>query len=173
MRRPLLRSVRLLLYQRLALLRHRQQRCAETSAICQALLAQPHKVLRPMRPALLLMLAESQLACQQYLPCFEALWQLSSLRLNLLEVLQKLLIQTRYEVGVRQWPAALERLPQKVAAAELMPAAQCGMMHALLALSASRASRAQEAHWLRQRAQLLCDQRQLAAAGLTPASVGI
>lgn len=166
-RRALLRSVRLLLYQRLALLRHRQNRCAETGAICQALLAQEHRVLRPMRAGLLLMLAESQLACQQFLPCYEALRQLSGLRLNLLEVLQKLLIQTRYEVGVGQWAAALQKLKQKVAAAELMPAAQCGTLHALLALAARRAGRQAEGEWLGRRAELLCEERQLAALGLT------
>lgn len=171
-RRALLRSVRLLLYQRLALLRHRQNRCGETSAICQALLAQRHRVLRPMRAGLLLMLAESQWACRQVLPCYEALRQLSGLRLNLPEVLQKLLIQTRYEVGVGQWAAALQKLGPKVAAAELLPAAQCGAMHALLAVAAGRAGRKEQAQWLRRRAELLCDERQLAAAGLKPAGTG-
>lgn len=160
-RRPLLRWVRLMLYHRLAVLRHRQGRFDQSAAICRAVLAQRMGPARQVRPHLLLMLAEARLQFRDPAGAYPALLELYATRLGLSESLQRLALQTRYEVMAGQDDAALHRTTQKIELAELMPAAQCGAMHALLATAATRARRDDLAHWLRARAELLCTPEQL------------
>ena len=161
-RLPLVRSIRLLLYHRLAVLRHRQGRYAEAANICDGVLALPLGRARSVRSSLLLLLCESRLETRDLLGAYAALRELYQLRIGLTEALQRLLLRTRYEVmaGYDAW--ALDRLESRLQLAEVMPYRQCGAMHALLALAAER-SRSEHAPRLRARAELLCPPEQLEA----------
>jgi len=159
--KPLLGWVRLMLYDRLAGLRHRQQQYAESLAICATVLRYRLGPARDARPHLLLMLAEAALERRDMVSAYYALLELYHLRLSLHEALQRLALQTRYEVMCGYDDAALQRAAQKVQLAELMPAAQCGALHAILATAAKRTEARDLAHWLWQRAELLCTHEQL------------
>jgi len=87
--------------------------------------------------------------------------------LGLIDSLQRLSLQTQYEVAIGADAAALGGLRQKVELSELMPAAQCGAMHALLAIASQRRGQHEVAQWLRRRAELLCTAEQLAGMGAT------
>lgn len=177
---PLHRSVRVLLYHRLAMLRHRQQRYAETSAICQVLLRQSlgmttnlmsaprgtmsagadgadgmHDRAGGLRTHILLMLAESRLRCGDLAGAWTALSQLHSAPVSLIESLQRLALQTQYEIAAGQYDAALAQIEHKIRLAELMPAPQCGAIHSLLADAAEYSGRERLATWLNARADLL------------------
>ncbi|MEX2215739.1 MAG: hypothetical protein WD768_16630 [Phycisphaeraceae bacterium] len=155
------RTLRILLYQRLALLRHRQGNYAESGAICQAVLNQPLGKAEHVRVPLLLILIESRLTEGDGVAAYAGIMQLRARPIALLESLQLLALQTRYEVQLGYDDSALSRIAEKTRMAELMPAPQCGAMHAMLAASARRASRAGLAAWLRGRAELLCSSEQL------------
>ena len=166
--RPLLAWVRLMLYHRLAGLRHRQQRYEESLAICAAVL--PHHLgpARDARGHLLLMLVEAALERRDLISAYHGLLELHGTRLSLVEALQRLALQTRYEVLCGHHDHALWRAAEKVQLAELMPAAQCGAVHAILATAATHTRQEQLAHWLWQRTELLCTPeqvRQLRAGG--------
>jgi len=172
-RRMLPRPVRLLLYHQLAGLRHRQQRFEETVAICQAVLmymtakADAYRLPgitqagRHVRVQVLLLLAESQLQQRDIGGAWQTLASLHGCTMNLTESLQRLALQTQYEVAAGYDEAALHQLDRKVALAELMPAAQCGAIHAMLGVAARRKQQTQLAKWLAQRAALLCTPQQL------------
>ena len=161
---PLQRSVRLLLFHRLAVLCYRQRRFAETAAICQAVLTHRLGSARAVRGHLLLMLAEARLETGDMHGAYAALLELHRGRLSLAESLQRLALQTRYEVACGYHMSALENLPRKVQLIELMPGPQCGLMHDLLAIAATHARQDTLAAWLRSRAELLCTPEQRAAA---------
>ncbi len=186
---PMQRSVRLLLYHRLASLRHRQRRFNEAIAISRALLAynlvamdrttrgiggsgvngamnllQPgdtRPTLGPVRAHLLLLLAESSLEVGDLPGAYDALMQLHSGRLGLQETLQRLSIQTRYELAIGQPNYAVQNLRQKVQWAELMPVQHGGALHAMLAHAAQQSGQREAAQWLWSRAKLLCTAEQL------------
>ena len=160
-RRPLMRWVRLLLYHRLAAIRHRQHRFHESAAICRAVLNEPLGPARRQRGALLLMLAEASLQCRDMHGAYGALYELHREKLGLAERLQRLAIQTRYEVLSGHDRSALGGLRNKLLLAELMPAEHCGAMHAMLTASARRAGKPELADWLWRRSQLLCGPEQL------------
>jgi len=160
-RRALMRWVRLLLYHRLASIRHRQHRFAESAAICQAILAQPLGPARRQRGSMLLILAEASMQCHDLHSTYWALVQLQEVKLNLAERLQRLAIQTRYEVLSGHDRAALSGIQQKLLLAELMPAEHCGAMHAMLTASAKRAGKQELADWLFKRSELLCGRERL------------
>lgn len=160
-RRPLMRWVRLLLYHRLAAIRHRQHRFQESAAICRMVLAEPLGPARRQRGSLLLMLAEASLQCRDMHGAYGALYELHREKLGLAERLQRLAIQTRYEVLSGHDRAALGGLRDKLMLAELMPAEHCGAMHAMLTASARRAGKTELADWLWRRSQLLCGPEQL------------
>lgn len=160
-RRPLMRWVRLLLYHRLAAIRHRQHRFHESAAICRAVLGEPLGPARKQRGSLLLMLAEASLQCRDMHGAYAALCDLHREKLGLAERLQRLAIQTRYEVLNGHDRSALGGLRDKLLLAELMPAEHCGAMHAMLTASARRAGRAELADWLWRRSELLCGPEQL------------
>ncbi len=161
-RQPLQRSVRLLLYHRLAMLRHRQQRLAESAAICQALLSSRRGLAREVRVHLLLMLVEAHLQFHDLGTAYQGLTALHRIRLNLLEQLQRMAMQVRYEVLAGHHRAALDQIDRTLQLVELMPAAQCGMLHLLLATAAERSANTSLAAWLRSRAELLCTPEQIA-----------
>jgi hypothetical protein len=156
-RRPLMRGVRLMLYHRLALMRHRQRRYAESALICQTLLTYRLGAAEQTRCHMLLMLAEARLECGDMLGTFFALSELYRMPLSLIEALQRLALQTRYEVTAGHFAAAIHHWRQKLAMAEIMPAWPCGMMHVMLATAAQRAGQSELAAWLDKRSRLLID----------------
>lgn len=160
-RRLLQRPVRLLLYHRLAMLRHRQRRLSESAAICRALLGLPRSLPREVRAHLLMLLAEAQLEYQDLAGAHSSLLGLHNMSLNLLEELQRLTLQLRYEVSAGHDQPALSGVGKKLRLAELLPPVQCGMVHLLLATAAKRAHRAGLADWLERRAALLCSPDQI------------
>ncbi len=160
-RRPLMRWVRLMLYHRLASIRHRQQRFAESAAICQAVLTQPLGPASAQRGRLLLMLTEARLQCRDLYGAYRSLCELHHQRLGLVESLQRLAIQTRYEVLAGHDRAALSNTRQKLLMAELMPPVHCGAMHAMLTTAAARTGQDELADWLWRRSLLLCGAQQL------------
>ncbi len=160
-KRPLMRWVRLMLYHRLAAVRHRQHRFAESAAICRAVLGRPLGPARRQRGSLLLMLAEASLQCRDLHGAYSALSGLQGERLGLAERLQRLAIQTRYEVLSGHDRAALNGIQQKLLMSELMPAEHCGAMHAMLTASAKRTGKDELADWLWRRSELLCGREQL------------
>jgi hypothetical protein len=160
-RRPVMRWVRLLLYHRLAAIRHRQHKFAESAAICRSVLSEPLGPARRQRASLLLMLAEASLQCRDLHGAYAALCDLQGERLGLAERLQRLAIQTRYEVLAGHDRAALHGVRQKLLMAELMPAEHCGAMHAMLTASAKRAGKHELADWLWRRSELLVGREQL------------
>ncbi len=165
-RAPLQRSVRLLLYHRLAMLRHRQRNYEESAAIAHTMLRYPLGPVTEIRPHLLLILGESRLLARDFWQTWYALTMLYRCRLNLIERLQVLTLQTRYEVATGQDAAALRDLDRKIALCELMPAPQCGAMHAILAVASRRRHDTALADWLRRRADLICLPEQLADIGV-------
>ena len=160
-RMPLHRPVRLMLYHRFAVLRHRQQRFAETGAICRALLAQRLGHAERVRAHLLLLLVESHLAENDPSGAYVGLAELHQMPLSLVESLQRMALQTRYEVAVGYDQLALDGIQHKIELAELMPAPQCGAVHAMFAVAASRSRRDALADWLRRRAELICGAEEL------------
>ena len=160
-RQPLQRSLRLLLYHRLATLRQRQHRLPEAATICQALLSQRKGVSKEIRVHLLLMLAEAQLHHQDLGGAHHSLVELHRTPLNLLESSQRLSLQVRYEVIAGHDQAALYDIKRKIQMAELLPPAQCGALHLILATAARRTSVKPLAQWLQDRAQLMCTAQQI------------
>lgn len=159
---PLHRSLRLLLYHRLAALRYRQERFGEVAGICRAILAQHPAPSPPARAKLLLMLAEAMLECREFAGAYAALSDLSRMRLSMIDALHRVWLQTRYEVAAGYDAQAMLNLEFRVELAEMMPPAQGAMTHALLAIAAERAEQPARAAWLRERARLLCTDEQLA-----------
>lgn len=173
--KPLMTWVRLMLYHRLAGLRHRQRRFEESLAIAAAVLQRQRRLgpAREARAHLLLMLAEAAMERRDLISAYHALLQLHYTRLSLVEALQRLALQTRYEVMCGYHQRALHRRDQKVQLAELMPAAQCGAVHAILATAATHTRQEGLAHWLWRRAELLCTAEQLSELKTGGFSIGI
>lgn len=169
-RRALPRWVRLMVVHRLAVLRHRQQDFVASSAIAQTLLTTP----RPgpaniHRAHLLLLLAEARLELRDATGAWLTLVELTRTPLGLTEALQRLALRTRYELMVGQNESAVHAIEQKTRLAELMPAPQCGALHAMLATAAQRAGHPDWHARLWPRVELLCSKQeldQLRAGGL-------
>lgn len=183
---PLPGSLRLLLYHRLAVIRLRQGRWTETAAICQSLLEQKpirtgrlalpawatisglnDPVMASLRVSLWLMLAESCLNLGDLRGAYQALTELHRLRLSLPENLQRLAVQSRYELAAGYPRQALANLPEKIRLAELMPAPVCAQVHAWWMQAAEQAGEKELAVWLRRRLELLGPPR-LTSAHFTP-----
>lgn len=167
-RRPVGRSIRLLLYHRLAVLRHRQGQFFEVGVIAQSLLAYPLRSVEHIRTHLLLLLAESQLRVGNPTTAHGAMQQLHKRNLQLVESLQLLALQTQYEVSLGYHTDALNNLDEKIRLAEIMPGPQCGALHAMLATAANRTQRQTLADWLQRRAELLCSSKQLNELSVPP-----
>ncbi|MEM9881588.1 MAG: hypothetical protein AAF800_01570 [Planctomycetota bacterium] len=157
------RWVRLMLLHRLAVLRHRQQRFAESAAIAQTVLttARPGPA-ATHRGHLLLLLAEARLELRDLPGAWLALTELYRRPLGLHEALQRLALRTRYELSAGRPDAAVAGIDRKVALAELMPGPQCGALHAMLAAAARDAGRDDWHRALWPRVELLCGAEQLA-----------
>lgn len=158
--KPLARQVRLLTWHRLATLRHQQQNHDQTITTCHSVLMHPLRNVEAVSQHLLLMLAESQLACNDAYGAYMSLTELSRRPLSLTHTLQKLALQTRYLLLVGYDEVALTDLHDNVQMAELMPPLQCGAMHVLLHVAASRCGQTMQANWLDERAQLLLSEEQ-------------
>ena len=154
-RRGLLGWVRLTIYHVWATARHAQGRHDEAAELCASVLARPLGPAEPARVDLLLMLVESLLETGRPEAAWAPLTTLAALPLHLPQAMQRLRLQTRYEVEVGCPAASTHRLHAKVALAELMPAAQCGQVHAWLADACEATGRPDQAAWLRARAELL------------------
>ncbi|WP_145079671.1 hypothetical protein [Poriferisphaera corsica] len=166
-RKPLLKWVRLMIYHRLAMVRHRQGHYVESAAICRGVLKHGLGPAEGSRGHLLLIWAEASIELRDMTGAYEALRQLHGMRLSLLEGLQRLCLQIRYEVIVGNDAAAVGNLDNKLEMLELLPAAQCGVVHRLLAVAAERIGEAEMAEYLNKRARLLCTEKQLEGLGMS------
>jgi hypothetical protein len=153
-KRPLQRAVRLMLYHRLALLRHRQMRFYESATICHFILSQPTAIVPKLRTSLLLVQTESLLHIGDVSGAFGAISQLQASPLRLGDRLQLLPLQIRYELLADQNRIAITHVKERVRLAELMPSFQCGAVHGMLAVAAERTDQPALAKWLHARADL-------------------
>jgi hypothetical protein len=152
----LYRTGRILVYHHFAVLRHRQGRFEESSAICWALLAESENGLaRSLRTTLLIMFSEDRLQLHDLAGAHGAIAQLYAQHLSLVETLQLLLLQIRYESACGYDDRLLWNLPRRIELIELMPHGAAGLCHCLLAEAADRTGRADLADWLHRRAELL------------------
>ena len=160
-KRGLVSWVRMMVYHAWAALRHRQGRYEESAALCRGVLSRRLGPGEGARPNLLLMFVEASLETQRPFDAYPALGALYAVPLDLNEALQRLGLQTRYELMIGADNAAFDRWADKVAMAELMPPAQAGATHAMLALAAQRLGQTDAQRWLARRAELLCTPAQL------------
>lgn len=152
----LYQSVRGALYHQLALLRRRQGRLDDAAAICIALLDPQRLRLPPAaRTKVRLLLADLSLLRGDLLTAWHMLVQLHTDRLELIELLQRIELQTRYEFACGYHRAMLEQLPTKIHLAEIMPPITGAAMHLMLAHAASGCHCHATADWLKERGQLL------------------
>jgi hypothetical protein len=166
-RRPLLKWVRLLLYQRLAILRHQQRRYDEAAAICEQVLSYRLGPAEGVREHLLLLLAEARIDRGDARGAYPAIATLYPMTLPMIESMHRLTLQTRYELLAGYPERALWQHGHKLRLAELMPAGPAGALHAMLATAADRCGQGQLATWLWQRVELLAtdEQRELFGRG--------
>ena len=176
---PLQPAVRMLFYHRLAALRHRQQRYVESTAIVTLVLTRREGLQKSLsryaengaqgsplatdgaspdqfRAQLLLLMVDGRLRCGDELGAYLGLADLHRMVLSLPNQLQRLALQTRYEIAVGQTSHALRNLEHKLGLFELLPAGECGVMHMFLAIAAIDQDKRSLAHRLRRRARLLC-----------------
>jgi len=154
----LYRTVRILVYHHLAVLRHRQGRFEESSAICSALLSLDDTgMARSLRSTLLMIFAEDRLQLGDLAGAHAAIVNLYNQKLPLVESLQHLMLQMRYEAACGYDDHLLWNLRKKVELLELMPPPACAMCHRLLADAAERRGTKELADHLRRRADLLAD----------------
>lgn len=158
--KPLVKQVRLLTYHRLATLRHQQQDFAQTIMICQSILFHELKNAEPITQHVLLMLTESHIASGDAQGAYMSLLDLSDRPLSLTHRLQKLALQTRYELLVGYHQNAITDIHAKIQMAELMPPLQCGAMHVLFQVAASNCDKTSLTQWLEERARLLLSDEQ-------------
>jgi len=152
----LYRSVRVMLYHHLAVLRHRQRRYGETMRICWALLSRPsHGLGDNVQRRVRLLLADACLHRGEPVHAHAALVPLYVEQLDLNDALQLLDLQTRYERMCGQASRMLHVAQRKVRLAELMPPEPAARIHRLLGEAAEMLNRPQTAAWLHERAALL------------------
>lgn len=154
-RRPLPGWVRLALVGRWAALRHRQRRFDESADAAQAVVAKLRRPLLPMRPQLLLLIAEARLETGHVDAAHAALAEVIQLPRDLQENLQHLALQTRYELAAGHAAWAVQHAGNRIAWAELMPAPLSATVHAMLATAADRTQHSRLASWLWARVELL------------------
>jgi hypothetical protein len=142
-------------YYRLSLLRFRQRRYVEAAMIADDLIALDHRTLRQHRANLLLMRTECALRLGDLNGAYRGLSELHPMNLSLLESLQRLLLRTLYESNTRRYDHVMHGWRDKVISADLMPQAQCRMMHDLMAAAAKQRGMPDLGQWLSDRAGLL------------------
>ena len=188
-RRPMQQAIRLLLYHRLAVLRHRQGRYAQAAAIATTVLSQQGRALRALDSTgemgirgtdsdgagtiqvhLLLLMVDCRLRCGDLVGAYWGLVDLQRMRLTIVDLLQVLTLQTRYEMATGHTAAALRQIEQKMKLFELLPATECGVMNALLSIAAKVQHQYPLARRLQQRARLMCTAEQFTALMATNTS---
>lgn len=156
----LYRTVRIVLYHQLAMLRHRQGRFDEASMICATLLTQSDLGLAGrLRHALMLILAEARLLQHDAPGAYAPLAAMHGLGsdLTLGERVQLLGLQIRYETMSGHDHAALTNLDSKLPMLDLLGPSASGRCQRRLAEAAERTGRTRLAAWLHERADLLDD----------------
>lgn len=155
---PMMRWVRLQVYHRLAVLRHRQGRFDDTAAICENLMAYPLGPGKGVATHVLLMLAESRLTLGQTPAAYPALLRLHQRELGLAESLQYAALQTRYEFMMGRADQAASDWASKAQWAELLPMPAAGIATQTLAQACAQAGLNEPARWLKTRAELMLAQ---------------
>lgn len=152
----LYRTIRLMLYHHLAMLRQQQKRYDEAAYICHTLLFGDDGDARSsLRTRLLLLLADASLHRNDLASAHTALHELSLSRLDLGELLQTVALQVRYEAACGMHGQSVASLARKVVLAELMPPHAGAQTHTLLGAAALAQGFEHTGNWLRERAQLL------------------
>jgi hypothetical protein len=161
----LFRSGKMLSLHHLALLRHAQRQWRDSAMISQALLRQrfagPSFITKPSQ----LLLADALLELGDLQGAYRSLALLSRQRLTLAEAMNFLLLQLDYESRLGAWNAMVTpgMMYQRLQLIELMPTANAARAQALLSLAALKTGRTDWAQWLRSRAELLVDAKELVA----------
>jgi hypothetical protein len=159
----LFRTVKLISLHHLALLRHAQRRWRESALLCQALLSQKLSNLQGLSRTTLLLMTDSLLQMGDLRGAYDALNELNHHRLNLNEALTLQFLQLDYGSRIGAWEPMLANAGNKARLAELMPAINAARTQALLALAAHKTGRMELARWLRSRALLLADVKEIVA----------
>lgn len=157
----LFKTVKLLSLHHLAVLRHAQSRWQDAAMLARTLLGQKLTSRSGLSRSSRLILADALLELNDLPGAFDSLASLYSQRLSLPEALNLLRIQVDYESRLGAWPAMMAGITHKVELAELLPTDAAGRTQALLALAAKRLGREDWSGWLRRRAGLLVDPRDL------------
>jgi hypothetical protein len=157
----LFRTVKLLSLHHLSMLRHAQKRWQESVLLCRALQGQKlgglAGLLRPSR----LILADSLLQLGDLNGAYQTLSEMYRQRLTLGEATKLLVLQLDYESRVGAWQNMISGAESKVQLSELMNTRDAAMSQALLALAAKKTGKEQWSEWLKRRAELLIDPKEL------------
>jgi hypothetical protein len=161
----LFRSAKLLSLHHLALLRHAQGRWRDSAMLCRTLLSQRLGSMRSISKPSRLLLADALLEMGDVREAYLVISDLYRERLSLGESMSLLLVQLDYESRIGAWQAMLPRggSYKRLELAELMPATNAAKAQALMALAARRLGREDWAAWLRLRAELLAEPKDLVA----------
>jgi hypothetical protein len=159
----LFRTAKLLNLHHLALLRHAQHRWRESALLCQAVLVQKVGNLQGLARTTLLLLADSMLQLGDLKGAFDAMGRLYRYRLSLGEALTLQMLQLDYGSRIGAWESMLQGIGVKVQMSELMPRLNAARSQAFLSLAAYKSGRLELANWLRRRAELLAEPKEIAA----------
>jgi hypothetical protein len=155
------RTAKILSLHHLAVLRHAQRRWRESALLSQAVLSQKLTNLPAMARASLLMLADSMLQIGDLQAAYSAMNRLYGYRLSLGEALTLQLLQLDYGWRICAWEAMLQGVGSKVQMCELMPPINAARSQTMLALAAYKTNRNELGRWLRRRAMLLADTKEI------------
>ncbi|HEX4056273.1 MAG TPA: hypothetical protein VHX86_18585 [Tepidisphaeraceae bacterium] len=159
----LFRTAKLLSLHHLALLRHAQRRWRESALLSQAVLSQKLGNLNGLARTTLLLLADSMLQLGDLKGAFDAMNRIYRYRLSLGEALTLQMLQLDYGSRIGAWESMLQGVGGKVQMAELMPTLNAARSQAFLSLAAHKSGRLDLASWLRKRAQLLAEPKDIAS----------
>jgi hypothetical protein len=159
----LFRTAKILNLHHLSVLRHAQQRWRESILLSQAVLSQKLNTLPGLARSSLLLLADSMLQIGDLTGAFAAMTRLYRYRLDLGEALNLQFLQLDYGWRIGAWESMLQAVGSKVQMCELMSPLDAARSQALLATAAFKTHRPELAQWLRRRAELLADPKDIAA----------
>lgn len=159
----LFRNVKLRTLHHLTVLRHAQRRWSDAALLAQALLRERLGPLAGLSRSARLILADALLEVGDLPGAHEAISHLHRQRLSLTEALELTAVQTDYLARIGAWKPMMEGLRYKVDMAELMPPERSALVQAQLALAAKKLDNAPWENFLRRRAELLADVRDLVA----------
>lgn len=157
----LFRTVKLRTLHHLTVLRHAQRRWSDAALLARALLRERLGPLAGLSRSTRLILADALLEVGDLPGAHEAIAQLYRQRLSLNEALELTAVQTDYLARIGAWKPMMENLRHKVDMAELMPPERSALVQAQLALAAKKLDNTAWEHFLRRRAELLADVRDL------------